>query len=278
MQERLHMNKLENIQSAFQDIILGKNSNFTNYVVKTKNPSTKTRINIYADGYELRLLEILKSNYEKVLLFLGENKFKKLAREYITKYPSDFKSIRYFGDKFANFVLNETNVRNKLFLASLIRFEWFIEKAFDVPNQTPLTTHDLQQIPPEDWSEMRFSFHPSLSIEEFDYDVQSVWGKLVSSPDSTNAITTKKHKQAILFWRTEITNYYRSLDHMELLIIKSAIAKRNFTDLCEDLINNTSLSEIDTINKVSGFLKQWVLDGLIVGVYKHLILKGVHYE
>ena len=273
MQERLHMNKLGRIQTAFYDTILGKNKNFTNFVVKTRSPSTNTRINIYSDGYELRLLEVLKNNYEKVLLFLGENKFEKIAKKYIHKYPSTLKSIRYFGDRFADFILHDTTIPNKTFLASLVRFEWAIEKSFDAPNQKSLTVSDLQQIPQDCWSEMRFCFHPSLNIEEFDHDMKSVWGLLLTASDNIK-ITPKKVRQTILFWRNGVTTYYKSLDDLETSTLKFAIAKKSFTDLCENIINITNLSELDAINKVSGFLKQWVLADLVVGVYKHLNLKG----
>ena len=74
------MNELKKIQQSFQNILLGKDSQFLN-MVEDLNISLNPieRINIYADGYKARLLEALIANYSILYNYIGRDKFKKIA-------------------------------------------------------------------------------------------------------------------------------------------------------------------------------------------------------
>src|ERR1700722_154287 len=103
------MNDLIHLQMKFQQYLMQSNYAIENDIEETKRDPTKTRLEIYNNAYHLRLIEALSSNFPILQKSLGFDQFQELAQLYIHAHPSTFRSIRWFGDKLENFLLEHNN-------------------------------------------------------------------------------------------------------------------------------------------------------------------------
>lgn len=96
-------------------------------------------LRVYANDYRARLLEAMSKNYEMTWLVLGDDLFFDLAQEYIRYYPSSFKSLNFYGDKFSDFLKE----RNYLEYSEMARYEKaFWELFHDRDNSKNILTEE----------------------------------------------------------------------------------------------------------------------------------------
>lgn len=254
------VSNLSTIQKEFQAQLLDKKSDFANLVMTSNELTPETRINIYKHGYRARLVDTLADNYPKLRQYLGDDKFHKLANHYLNTHPSNFRSIRWFGDKLSIFLREQQPYCKFPILAELAQFEWAIEATFDAVDKTIQTVEEFKSIPPEAWGKMTFTFHPSLHCIEFKYNVVSIW-ESISKDSKKRAIRLKTPRQ-VLFWRHELETFYRVLSPMEACILKGAINGNSFATLCENM-EEWMLSQ-DIANTAANLLLKWLTTGIII--------------
>lgn len=140
------------------------------------------RLNIYANMYFFRILDSLKEDFPSLVRILGDEGFHNLITEYLQAHPPSHYSLRYAGEHLANFVIarSAANVDGKL--ADLARFEWALLTAFDAADASSVLAEDLQEIPPEEWGNLRFSLHPSCQLLTMNFDVLAVYDHLLEAP------------------------------------------------------------------------------------------------
>jgi Putative DNA-binding domain len=95
------MNGLFSLQNLFQNYLLKGQTDIQDSIVHSEKISIDQRLVIYLDSYRCRLLETLASNFPILNDYLGTEKFRQLGGDYIDNYPSAYRSIRWFGDAFA---------------------------------------------------------------------------------------------------------------------------------------------------------------------------------
>ena len=98
------MSELRVLQRQFQEFLLTSQQGIEESVRSTISVSKDTRLGIYRDAYQLRLIECLITSYPALHLYLGTEEFQKLCRAYIDAYPSPFRSIRWYGNHLADFL------------------------------------------------------------------------------------------------------------------------------------------------------------------------------
>jgi hypothetical protein len=79
-------------------------------------------LNIYAQGYWLRLFSCLKADYSALQRLLGEPLFEFFAREYLRQHPSKSYSLYDLGDGFAQFLRRTQTASAKLADNEKLRF------------------------------------------------------------------------------------------------------------------------------------------------------------
>lgn len=259
MQGALPMSDLAAIQKKFQAQLLDKKSDFANLITATNELTPEARINIYKHGYSARLIDTLADNYSKLQQYLGKDKFDKLANSYLQTYPSNFRSIRWFGDKLSIFLKEQQPYCKSLILAELAQFEWAIEATFDAENKTVQTVESFKNIPPDKWGKLTFAFHPSLHCIEFKYNVASLWESI--SKDSQKRARRLKTPQQVLFWRHELETFYRILYPLEACILTNALKGDSFATLCEKM--SEWIPNHDIASTAANLLLKWLTTGII---------------
>src|SRR6478752_4288677 len=115
---------LADLQRAFQDYLLASNQGFAASVRDTRKADRTTLLDVYRDGYALRLIEVLTTDYPGVLAMAGPAGFDQMARAYIAAYPSHHPSARWYGKDLAGFLATTAPYEGSPAAAEMARFEW----------------------------------------------------------------------------------------------------------------------------------------------------------
>jgi hypothetical protein len=252
------MNNLKQLQSDFQAYLMDstKGAAFKSQIVDDKKVGVKKRLGIYYDAYRLRIIEALANAYPNLKALLGDDLFDKTARLYINKYPSTYRNMRWVGDQMQAH-LQKTLPKHPL-AAEMAVFEWGLSLAFDAEDAPILSLQDLATIPPENWADLRFQFHPSMQLFRFKWNVLRVWQALNIGK---KAPKTAQINEPCLVWRKDFNSHYRSLDLAEYVAIQFVIAGASFGELCEKL--QESATEEAATMQAAQYLAGWLNEGLM---------------
>lgn len=148
-------------------------------VERSSRLGSTDRLAVYGNAYFARLIECLGDEFPATQFALGEEAFHSFAMGYIQDSPSSSYSLNFLGERFPQY-LKETRPADVPkpgwpdFLIDLATLERTYAEVFDGPGPENLTTlqpKDLQSIPPERVSGVRFIPVPSLRLMEVSFPV-----------------------------------------------------------------------------------------------------------
>jgi len=154
-------------------------ANIEHVVEPSSRLGSAERLAVYGNAYFARLIECLGEEFPATRYALGEETFDSFAREYIQHSPSSSYSLGFLGERFAQYLIDTrpTDVPKPGwpdFLIDLAKVERTYAEVFDRPGPESVGTlkpEDLQAIPPERVSEIRFVPVPSLRLMEASFPV-----------------------------------------------------------------------------------------------------------
>ena len=253
---------LSQLQNDFQAYLLDSSPNsiksaaFIKLIINDKKVGVNTRLGIYYKAYRLRMIEALANTYPILKALLGDDLFEKTARSYIENYPSTVRNMRCVGDQMSAHI-NKTLPQYPI-AVEIAAFEWGLSLAFDAKDAPILTLQDLVNIPPENWADLRFQFHPSMQLFTFKLNVLRLWQALNNNEAIPKIIQINED---CIVWRKDLNSHYRSLESAEHAAIQYVTAGASFGELCEFLQENAD-SE-DATMKAAQCLSVWLNEGLI---------------
>ncbi|KTD31873.1 DUF2063 domain-containing protein [Legionella maceachernii] len=250
------MTDLLHLQDQFQSYLLKGQSAIPQWIVATEKVSIEQRLAIYLDSYRYRLLESLAANFPVLELYLGRDEFYKLGENYITHHPSSYRSIRWYGDQFAEYLKRNS----KPYLAELAEFEWKMTLSFDAADEGVLKIEQMASVPPEAWPHLRFRPHASLQRMDFAWDVVKIW-EAISNEQSPAPPMKSADIIPWVLWRNEYLNRFYSLGEEEAWALDALIRGATFGELCEGLCK--WLEEAEVGLRAASLLKGWIQSGLL---------------
>lgn len=257
------MRRLARIQCDFQDFVLRGDCATEAHVLGTERVPIATRLSIYRNAYRARLIEALQSNYPALSQLLGEAEFNALGGAYVHEHDSHFVNIRYYGHNLPQFLATHPESAGAPLLAELARWEWAITEAFDAADASPIRADALSTIVPEDWSELRFEWHPSVRRPSLAWNAPQIWKALTSGSDRPEAVCGPS-PAAWLMWRRDLRIFFRSLNAAEAQAIEASHSGKSFGELCVLLCEH--VGEQDASAYAARLLREWIESGLLVGV------------
>jgi len=255
------MTVLAHLQRDFQDHLLRGDAAVEAHVVGTARVPVATRLGIYAGAYRSRLADALAHTFPALAKFLGEKDFHTLASDYVLTHDSPFFSIRYYGDTLPQFLATREDYAAAPVLAELAQWEWVMGSVFDAADATPLAHEALARTPPQQWAQLRFSWHPSVQRLALSWNVPQLWQALTSEVEHPELSHTTVPVQWLL-WREELTTYFRSLPKAEAAALDASRSGWPFGELCELLCEE--LGESEAPAQAASLLRGWIASGLIV--------------
>jgi len=231
------------------------------HVAGTERVPVATRLGVYGGAYRSRLGEALQSNYPALAKLLGAADFHALANDYVTAHDSPYFSVRYYGDALSRFLATHEEYAAAPVLAELAQWEWAMTNAFDAADAPPLTHAALERIPPQQWAQLRFGWHPSVQRLSLSWNVPQLWQALTADSERP-APSLSPMPVPWLLWRQELTSYFRSLATTEASVLDAARSGWPFGELCELLCNE--LGDEQAPLEAATLLRGWIASGLVV--------------
>jgi hypothetical protein len=257
---------LTDLQRAFQDYLLADSDGFAASVRDTKKADRTTLLDVYRDGYPLRLIEVLTNDYPGLMAMAGPADFDHLARAYIAAHPSRYASVRWFGQHLADFIAATPPYNRSPAAAEMARFEWLLGEAFDAPDLVPVTATQLMALPPEAWETLSFAPLASLRRSVFAFEVAQAWQRREEVEAGNLEVAPASAPAPWMIWRPERISNFRSLEKDEAVMLDALIEGRPFPELCEAIV--THVGEDQAAARAAGLLRAWVEEGLI-GSFSH---------
>jgi len=224
---------------------------------------------IYREAYVARLVAALRDNYLVLHRAMGDEAFDALARAYLAVHPSPHRSIRWFGDRLAEFMaagMQEDPPPPAL--ADLARMDWALRAAFDGPDDAPVDATALQALRPEQWPALVFRLHRCVQILPLAWAIEAVWRALRAyDPEAGEPAPELPAPQAaaheLLIWRQGLETRWRALASDEAALLGALAAGRSFEAICALAAEHT---EDAAATLVVGLLRRWLADGLLTAV------------
>ncbi len=257
---------LADLQRAFQDYVLQSGDGFTGAVRDTTKADRTTLLDVYRDGYALRLIEVLTIDYPGVLAMAGAADFDHMARAYIAAHPSRHPNARWVGRHLAEFLASTPPYDGSPAAVEMARFEWALGEAFDSPDREPVGADAIMSVPPEAWETISFAPLPSLRRLAFAFDVPTSWQRREEVEPGALEVAALAEPVEWVIWRPELMTNFRSLEADEAAMLEALIAGRPFPALCEALLEH--VEEDQAPARAAGLLRSWVEEGMI-GAFSH---------
>lgn len=252
--------KHTDLHILLQNSILTSEPLINPYLQNPPKGNIADRVAIYADGFYARLEEALYSDYETLATVLGENKFRALCRNYLEAYPSQNFSLNCLGEHLSVFLTEQAPYNKKGHLAEIAAFEWAEYQAIVAADTHFLSPADLQQVPVDQWPELRLKLHPSATILIQYYNSLPI----IKAARAHKSIPPKKilqAPQAIMIWRRDQDVRFCTLDQFELTLIKKIQHQTSFTEICQELNKVMPEAEIALylVSEINSWLKEKIL-------------------
>lgn len=255
------MNRLLDLQNQFQSCLLGNDSTFKQCINGTEKVSAETRLKIYENAYQVRLIEALANNYPALNAYLGCEQFNALGEAYLKNHPSTYRSIRWFGDKLTQFLDGTIPYSQMPYLSALANFEWLLTLVFDAPDAGTLTIEDIALVPIDQWPDMRLRSHPSLQRLNLNWNVVQIWQALMDQKQPPDPI---EETSSLVLWRKDNTPQFSPVPADEAWAIEAMCQGVTFGELCAGLCE--WVSEENAGLHAASLLKGWIQSGLISGL------------
>ena len=256
------MPNLAQIQQNFMSLLLTNDREIEQHVIQQGALNNTQRADIYRSAYRIRLRGVIDDDHEMLGIYLGDVLFDRLVEGYIDAKPSQHPSLRLFAEQLPQYLSTTLPFSDHPILAEIAGFERALLKAFDSADAVPLNEQVLQQIPPENWPHLRFTFHPSLSFYQCHYNAVESWQSLKNHEEPSAARFTEQSAMWAIWRGPGALTEYKSVLKAERHVLTSMQDGLNFAEVCEAMLQHLPDEQIAT--DLFAYIKQWLLQGWVV--------------
>lgn len=144
------------------------------YVKPSRTLSAAERVEIYADMYFERLVEVLAGEYQAVAVLAGHDGFRRIVRGYLREHPSRHWSLNPLGRKLPEFLAGKFRTPRKAVIRDVATLENLMAIVFDAPRSRVLASDDVARVAPADFPAARLVCVPALELATFDHAANAI--------------------------------------------------------------------------------------------------------
>jgi hypothetical protein len=219
------------------------------------------RINIYAEMYFARLVDVLKSDFPRVAALLGCERFHEVVSHYLARHPSTHPSLRHVGRRFPGFLKDCAATVDLPFLGELATLEWARVEVFDDLDIESLRVEHLQHFAPDEWPALRFQVIPAFRILHSEWPVHAIWHAAEAEDTLSTLENIRPKKTTLRIWRANLSVYHTKMDVIEQTALNRLLSDQPFASVCTVLEDVVSPEE--AASTVGGLLLRWIEDGIL---------------
>ena len=221
--------------------------------------SARERLEIYANAYFYRVLDVLKEEFPSTLTAIGEVNFHNLITGYLIEYPPTEPSILYAGRNLPEFIRTHPLSDQKPYLGDLARLERTALEIFHAADASVLDESIMRQVPPHEWPAMVMRRHPATCVLNLQWRVD----ELLSAVEKGEPWREPEPcSSSLLLWRHNSKVNYRVLQREERAGLELAGQGAAFESICE-AVGAEIGSEEDLAASINRMLTRWLSEGLL---------------
>ncbi len=233
------------------------------FPAETLNPQCgedgRSRLSVYAGGYEARTLEALKEVYEAVRHIIGPKKFGELAQSYANVYPSNNYNLTFYGRHLPEFLKSYSLTNDFPFLPDLALLEWKVCEAFHAFEKTPTHPSELSKIPPDDWEKISFVFQPSVGLVKSSWPVLDLWNARHTPVEQIKIDLVNRPQNALVF-REGFHVHGEPVSDLEFKVLEALLSGKSLGEVFDALAGETPEEGLP----VTEWFSAWMRRGLLI--------------
>jgi putative DNA-binding protein len=212
--------------------------------------SAVERLDVYANMYFFRLLDVLRDDYPKVVAALGDAAFHNLVTDYLAACPPAHPSIAHAGAGLPRFLEAHAATRERPWLPGLATLERTHTELFDGPDADPVTMEELRRTTPGEMMTLVLRPIPCARLLSHPLAVSEAW----ESPGSAPAAGP----ETLLVWRQEFEVFHRPIPEEERALY-GQLDGRTLQAICEHLPGTVQ----EAAQSLFNVLGRWIADGVL---------------
>ena len=221
--------------------------------------SAVERLDIYANMYFYRILDVLREDYPRVVAMVGDSAFHDLVTDYLLARRPRNPSLREAGAHLSEYLGQHALGIARPWLAQVAYLERTHRELFDGPDAPTLTLHALQELSADVFATLAVRLCPTHVIIDSSFALSRIWNACLSRP-----VEPEPRYERLLVWRQGFEVRHRAIDDAsEAVMLAVAARGTTMSELCQAM---TAHAQSDTGNiAASAFqiLARWVDDGLL---------------
>ncbi|WP_281543745.1 DNA-binding domain-containing protein [Grimontia sp. SpTr1] len=250
---------LQSLQDSFQTIVLSQQCTEADWVNEREGSlPSKDRLAIYYNAYRIRLIDVLRDNFEHTAVYLGDDWFNQLAADYVQTHPSTYTNIGYYGHLFAGFIAEQ--LPDDLEVAELAELDWTLRRAFDGEDSDVLTMEKLQTMATADPENIQLCAVPTLTLTTHTCNTLDIW-HAIDKEETPPTVTPLPQSVDVLIWRKGHSPHFRSVSPLESAAISMIQTGINLNNLGAQL--QAQFPDVDVSVEFGQMLHRWIEDEVL---------------
>lgn len=224
------------------------------------------RLEIYNRQYWFRILSALSEDFPGLRAIIGEQRFDKLAVEYLYDCPSGSFTLRNLGSRLESWLRQhpEPIAESEQIALDMVRLEWAEIEAFDEAARPRLTEADLPGLGPDP----HFQLQSHIRLLDLNYPVDDLLIKVRSELEETdivsNAVTERTHSRSRRRRLPKAERIFLAVHRADNTVYFKRIDQEAFTILCslrDGMTLSSAVDEVDwsgrNIEKAMADVQKW---------------------
>jgi len=151
------------------------------------------RLAIYRNNTLHSLSESVVDLYPSIEHVVGRDFLIATAKEYLKVSPPYSAALLNFGLDFPEFLATFEHTKNYAYLPDLARIDMLRHQAYHADDESPLSPHQIQQIPLEELAQSYIQLPKSCYILASEFRTYSLWENIHTQDDNEIQIDGKEH-------------------------------------------------------------------------------------
>lgn len=219
-------------------------------------------LDVYRNAYRARLISALRTIYERVWTWIGDEAFDAAAAHHLILNPPKSWTLDDAGQGFDNTLA-------ELFpddpeVAELAWLEWTMQTAFTAADVEALDATSFASrtanFDEEDWARLRLSLVPSLVVHTIHSCCADIWRAIATggnAPDRLLLVTPA----TLIVWRDGLQPRFRQLAHEEAMALAALRDGSTLGDICAAMVPTDG--EERAAAEAGVMLGRWIGDRMI---------------
>jgi hypothetical protein len=190
--------------------------------------ATYTRLSVYRNNVRLNRIDALTDAFTHVVMLVGIDYFRALARAYVIATPAASANLHDDGADLPAFLRSFAPAADLPYLGDVAEVDWLMQRAYHASDSTPLDRTLLTQLNPERFAAASLQFVPSVGVAN-----SAKWpiADIIAMHEGGPKAVLDTGGQAILVWREGFTVRWRAISGNEACALAALLRDSHIEDV-----------------------------------------------